>query len=384
MDLTLTLPAIAYLIGVVLGSLIAFICWLYPKNVRSSIKLLGISIFSLTWILFIFFLSESYLIYYLPHLFHTSFIASLIYLPFSYFFVRSVTHQINLSYRDLAHALPLILFLIDYSVIYLLPAGEKLVISQTESGAEYIYQQGWFVPAYLHKPIRFLLFLFYTGLQFRLVLFRGKPVRKLLLSYLILQFMLIFYYVIYQFSFDPFIWRLINILISAYLVCVAIGLLLHPEILYSYGVSSAEMELLERLKKHEADDSPEKSEKKIKVILTDRLESYMKAEMPYLRHSYSIHDLSTALQIPTYQLSSFLNHDLGVSFNDYLNKYRILYSVEKIKQGAARSLTLEALAYDCGFNNRNSFTSAFKRFMRVTPSEFLRSQRLSIEPAKYS
>src|SRR4051812_13992138 len=106
MTLTLTLPAIVYMIAMVLGTIIASICWIHPHNSRSSIRWLGASILSLTWTLFVFFLSESSLIYYAPHLFQTSFIATLLYLPFSFFFVRSAAKGTPLTWKDLIHALP--------------------------------------------------------------------------------------------------------------------------------------------------------------------------------------------------------------------------------------------------------------------------------------
>src|ERR1044072_3516198 len=90
MKLTFTLLAFLYLTGSVLGFIVSLICWMYPHNRRSSIQLLGVSVFSLTWTLFIFFLYESRLIFYAPHLFQTNFIATFLFLPFSFLFVRSV------------------------------------------------------------------------------------------------------------------------------------------------------------------------------------------------------------------------------------------------------------------------------------------------------
>jgi AraC-like DNA-binding protein len=385
MTLTLTLPAIVYMIAMVLGTIIASICWIHPHNSRSSIRWLGASILSLTWTLFVFFLSESSLIYYAPHLFQTSFIATLLYLPFSFFFVRSAAKGTPLTWKDLIHALPLVWFLIDYSVIYISPVTEKLQLIGAENHSAYVYQHGWLLPSHLHKPLRFLLFLLYTGLQFRLTLSCKGPEKKWLLSYLTVQFVLVIYYIIYQIAFDPLVLRATNIIIPSYIVFIAVALLFHPHILYSFNISSsAETKLVADIKRIENGEASDGLHKKKMEEIYSRLEAFVQSNSPFLQHGYSIHDLSTALQIPTYQLSAFLNHYVGLSFHEYLNRYRIDHCKKRICEGAAQLLTLEALAYECGFNNRNSFTAAFKHFCGMTPSEFIKLQKKPLSTAKNS
>jgi AraC-like DNA-binding protein len=43
-----------------------------------------------------------------------------------------------------------------------------------------------------------------------------------------------------------------------------------------------------------------------------------------------------------------------------------------MQKGEWEKITLEALAYQSGFNNRNSFTLSFKKFTGQTPSEYIR------------
>ncbi|MBT1699531.1 helix-turn-helix transcriptional regulator [Fulvivirgaceae bacterium PWU4] len=384
MTLTLNLPAIVYIVGVVLGSIVSSICWVYRRNTRSSMRLLGASVFSLTWTLFVFFTSESQLIMYLPHLFHTGYISTLLYMPFSYFFIRQSTLGVNPSYKDLVHALPLILFLIDYSAIFFLSANEKVHLMEADKNSAYVLQQGWFIPMYLQRPVRFVLFLLYAGLQFRLAFTHYTPKRKWLTLYLTAQFMLVTYYVIYQFTLDPFVWRVINVVAAVYLVFIAIGLLFHPRILYNYELTTAESKLTDRIKRLDTVNNIDSLHQKRNEELTRRLEAFMDREMPHMRPGYSITDLSAALQIPAHHLSALLNHHLGLSFNEYLNKRRIEHCKERILEGAAESLTLEALAFECGFNNRNSFTSAFKHFYGMTPSEFIKLQKNTLATAKES
>lgn len=374
MILTLTFSSLVYLVAVVLGTIISLICWFYPYT-EKSFRLLGASVFSITWALFIFFLLESGLMHSTPHLFQTSFLATILYLPFSYLFVRNIFQNRRLTWKDLIHALPLILFLVDYSPIYLLSAAEKLKLIATDSNSGFIFRQGWFIPAKLHPTLRLILLLLYYGAQFHIVLHSVTRHRRKILYYLSAQFLMVVAYFVYQFIDDPIAWRTISVCISCYLVLAAITLLVHPHVLYRLerGTNS---DVQARELRHDRDLKNEKSTQQI----CRRLESFMSSELPFLRHGYTLDELSNAIHIPSYRLSAILNQYLKLSFHDYLNMHRIAYCKDKILKGAAELITLEALAYECGFNNRNSFTSAFKHFNGTTPSDFLRAQR-NLHPA---
>ena len=105
-------------------------------------------------------------------------------------------------------------------------------------------------------------------------------------------------------------------------------------------------------------------------LLKYNLEELMYKKKPFLKPGYTIKDLSEELGMPSYQLSSFINHRLGMNFSDYLNQFRIKYCEELIKKEGGGKLNLQQLAARCGFQNRNTFTTAFKKFTGRTPSEY--------------
>jgi AraC-like DNA-binding protein len=109
--------------------------------------------------------------------------------------------------------------------------------------------------------------------------------------------------------------------------------------------------------------------------LVRQLDELMEQKRPYLKESYNLKSLADELKIQQYQLSAFLNHELGVNFNDYLNKRRVRYCEELIHAGDAHRLNLKGLASKCGFHNRNTFTTAFKKFTGSTPSDYTRRHR---------
>jgi AraC-like DNA-binding protein len=109
-----------------------------------------------------------------------------------------------------------------------------------------------------------------------------------------------------------------------------------------------------------------------------QLAELMERKKPFLKQGYSLKDLAGQLQIPAYQLSAFINLEAGMSFNEMINKRRIGYCQEVIKLGEAEQLNIFGLGGKCGFNNRNTFTIAFKKYTGVTPSEFLRSNSIKL------
>jgi len=100
----------------------------------------------------------------------------------------------------------------------------------------------------------------------------------------------------------------------------------------------------------------------------DRLQNYMNEEKPYLNNGLKLSDLSYALEIPSHHLSQVINESLNKSFFDYINERR----VEEAKNMIANNedLNLLEIAFQCGFNNKNSFTNAFKKYVGTTPSSF--------------
>jgi AraC-like DNA-binding protein len=104
----------------------------------------------------------------------------------------------------------------------------------------------------------------------------------------------------------------------------------------------------------------------IAVLLTE----FMDRQRPFLRLGFCIRDLADEIGIPAYQLSAYLNQCLGMNFNEYFNWFRIRHCQELMQNGLVHRLNLSGLAYKCGFSNRNTLTTAFKKFTGVTPSDY--------------
>jgi YesN/AraC family two-component response regulator len=107
--------------------------------------------------------------------------------------------------------------------------------------------------------------------------------------------------------------------------------------------------------------------------MNDTIRNIMVIKQPYLKRGYNLKQLSEDTSIPLHQLSAFINQYYHIHFNDLINEYRVYYCQNKIKNDEWKAKTLEAIAEESGFNNRNTFTAAFKKVTGANPSEFLRT-----------
>jgi AraC-like DNA-binding protein len=105
--------------------------------------------------------------------------------------------------------------------------------------------------------------------------------------------------------------------------------------------------------------------------IKERLQKLIQEDKVFLKKRYTITELSTQMQISVHLLSAFINQQFGMNFNDFINRLRISYSKELIDSGNATQLNIFGLAAKCGFNNRNTFTTAFKKYIGKCPSEYL-------------
>ena len=112
------------------------------------------------------------------------------------------------------------------------------------------------------------------------------------------------------------------------------------------------------------------------VYIECSLKEIFENKKVFTQAQYSLSHLSAEIKLSTNQLSAFFNQNLGLHFNDYINKLRVDYFLQIIESDESRQFTLAGLAERCGFHNRNTFTSAFKKFMGTTPSKYMRKQVL--------
>lgn len=84
----------------------------------------------------------------------------------------------------------------------------------------------------------------------------------------------------------------------------------------------------------------------------------------------SVEQLADELQVSASYLSRRFKAVTGMTFLDALNRHRILLAVESMKNGVH---SFAELSDRYGFSDYKHFSSVFKRYLGVTPSEYRRS-----------
>lgn len=92
----------------------------------------------------------------------------------------------------------------------------------------------------------------------------------------------------------------------------------------------------------------------------------------YNHKDMSLSKLATQLNTNTKYLSEVINRNKGKNFNAYINKLRIDYITEKMKEDPAYlNYKVSYLAEECGFSSHSTFTTVFKSIVGVSPIMFV-------------
>jgi AraC-like DNA-binding protein len=103
--------------------------------------------------------------------------------------------------------------------------------------------------------------------------------------------------------------------------------------------------------------------------LRQQLTRLMQEQQLYRQNELSLSDLALDLGISVNQVSELLNVHCGLSFYDYISGYRLKYACDLLADSNCHLRILD-IAFEAGFNNKNSFYRVFKGSLGVTPNQF--------------
>lgn len=108
--------------------------------------------------------------------------------------------------------------------------------------------------------------------------------------------------------------------------------------------------------------------------LYDKVLVLMDKKKPFLDEEYSLPDMAASLYSNKSYLSRTINAYSGRNFCQFVNYYRIMYSVELMKKDP--HLRVMEIALMSGFHTVVTFNMAFKLNMSITPSEYIAKIRI--------
>jgi len=108
----------------------------------------------------------------------------------------------------------------------------------------------------------------------------------------------------------------------------------------------------------------------------ERILAFLETEKPYVKVSFSLHDLSLALNIPHIRVTTCFNKELNTSFPSYRNKLRVNHAISLLSAGAHLTTSIEGIAERSGFKSKSIFYAAFKKEYGVTPTDWMKTNLL--------
>lgn len=99
-------------------------------------------------------------------------------------------------------------------------------------------------------------------------------------------------------------------------------------------------------------------------------DAHMKDLKAYLSSDYDLSVMAKSIDMPAAKLSKLIKKYYGISFVELVNRLRIYYFLQQ--RSSFDQFTLETYMYQSGFANRSTFYAAFKKYVGVNPSYYLK------------
>jgi hypothetical protein len=91
----------------------------------------------------------------------------------------------------------------------------------------------------------------------------------------------------------------------------------------------------------------------------------------YKNKEANILEFSTIMEVNKEVLFNYIYFTYSMSFDELINKTRVEYFVEIIKEPKFKNYTVEALAMEVGFSSRQRFYQPFKKYHGGNPSDLI-------------
>lgn len=105
--------------------------------------------------------------------------------------------------------------------------------------------------------------------------------------------------------------------------------------------------------------------------IVNKLTKLMEEKQPYLDPDLNLAKLNNLVQTKPEILSEVLNSVLNQNFFDYINKQRIEEFKIQCLNKDKKHLSIMGIAYECGFNSKAAFYRAFNKFEGTSPTAYI-------------
>jgi len=379
MEISFDFITLVHLVAVAVGIVSASVIFYFGIKTNPANLPLGIAQLSVSMAIWVSFSLISQLLVYWPFFYRTGNIFVMVFIVMAFLHVDFYTRKRKWKWYDLLHALPLIIYLVDLGDVLWLSSAQKkeLILQEINDLAVYgQFRQSKYIGSGFHLEFRtFLLSAYWVAQVLVFVRWLRKktsftPENKVwknwMLIFLGCQFFMWFPFYLSLIWLDQLTtYHIANSFAVIWLLISSLSLFFFPSLLYGRTFDGNS----KTTKAATKTQMTEEEEKKLKEIMQE-IEHEMEGKKLFLKPGYSIHDFSRDINLPAYQISKCLNIQKGIGFVDFINQKRIEYCISNLEKGVWINFTLEAVASECGFSNRNSFTKAFQKFQGGSPSDY--------------
>lgn len=100
------------------------------------------------------------------------------------------------------------------------------------------------------------------------------------------------------------------------------------------------------------------------------IEEFMSREKPHLNNELTLTSMANKLDMKPIHLSQVLNEEFQENFYAFINRHRIVESQRLLKDIRYRNYSIQAIAFEAGFNSLSTFNKAFKEIVGKSPSVY--------------
>ena len=119
---------------------------------------------------------------------------------------------------------------------------------------------------------------------------------------------------------------------------------------------------------YQEDDNDDDEHRVLSKRYAEEVSAWFEREKPYLREDLRLTDLQRIFPISRSYHSLLFNRELGQSFSDYVNQFRIEES--KRLMDAEPNASIQEIAERSGFHSISTFRRAFQKCTGTIPSEY--------------
>ena len=119
----------------------------------------------------------------------------------------------------------------------------------------------------------------------------------------------------------------------------------------------------------EAEPPEAKPNDKQDLLVIEQLDKLMHEGELFLDQELTLEQLAERAATSPRKISGAINRQCKQNFFDYINGFRVARAAKILQQQQMKANMLDVLA-DAGFNSKSTFYRAFKRVMKMSPSEY--------------